>query len=122
MLADSQSNDDALADSQSNDVACHLPSASTNEVACHLPSTRREGTTPTATARTTRSPPSPTKVRAHPLHHQVVALVAASTPTVTTAPTTPTATLLRALLFMGLLCCGIASVHSLHDGGVREST
>ena len=31
-------------------------------------------------------------------------------------------TLLRALLFMGLLCCGIASVHSLHDGGVREST
>jgi hypothetical protein len=62
------------------------------------------------------------------LHHQVVALVAAgrtqaaSTPTATTAPATPTATLLRALLFMGLLCCGIASVHSLHDGGVREST
>ena len=78
-------------------------------------------TTPTATAPTTRSPPNPTMVRAPPLHHQVVAAGRTQT-TATTAlvrpfPTTPrtscpTATLLRALLFTGLLCCGIASVHS----------
>jgi hypothetical protein len=69
-------------------------------------------------------------VRAPPLLHQVAAgRTQTTTTTALVRPfrtpsrtSCPTATLLRALLFMGLLCCGIASVHSLHDGGVREST
>jgi hypothetical protein len=76
-------------------------------------------TTPTAMARTTRSPPKPAMMRAPPLLPQVAAGRTQTTATTAlvrpllTPPRTscPTATLLRALLFTGLLCCGIASVH-----------
>ena len=62
----------------------------------------------------------PTMARAPPLHRQVAAgrtRTTATTASVRPFPTPPrtscpTATLLRALLLTGLLCCGIASAHS----------
>ncbi len=67
-------------------------------------------TTPTAMARTTRSPPKPAMMRAAPLLHQVAAgrtqttaTTALVRPLLTPHRTScPTATLLRALLFTGL--------------------
>jgi hypothetical protein len=88
--------------------------------AASTPTATTAPTTPTATARTTRSPPKPAMMRAPPLLHQVAAGRTQTTATTAlvrpslTPPRTscPTATLLRAPLLTGLLCCGIASVHS----------
>ena len=88
-------------------------------------------TTPTATARTTRSPPNPTKVRAHPLHHQVVALCSAGGSRGAALADSAShefsdgdaAAACSALCGSAVLRrCQRALQLLLHDGGVRAST